>query len=86
MNICHSPEVALVKVRNYLLLTVPSFCFAVLVLLDLIAALETVDHNILLSHFDQYVGIAGMALKRFQSYLSDRILSSWASILQLAPR
>lgn len=54
------------------LLTVDSANSADLVLLDLTAAFDTVDHSILLSHFDSCVEIKGTALKWFQSYLSDR--------------
>jgi len=45
------------------------------VLLDVTAAFDTVDHAVLLSRLEQYVGIHGTALKWFMSYLSNRTFS-----------
>ncbi len=57
----HSTETALLKVFNDILLTVDSGDCAILVLLDLTAAFDSVDHTILLSHLEQCVGIKGTA-------------------------
>ena len=54
---------ALLKIFNDLLLTVDSGSSAALVLLDLTAAFDTVDHQILLSRLELCVGITGNVLK-----------------------
>ena len=45
---------------------------AILVLLDLSAAFDTIDHQKLLNLLNQSFGIRGVALKWFESYLKDR--------------
>ncbi len=43
-----------------------------LVLLDLSAAFDTIDHDILIDRLQNYTGIQGQALRWFRFYLSDR--------------
>jgi len=45
------------------------------VLLDLTAAFDTVDHAILLSRLNHYVGIKGTAFQWFSYYLTNRTFS-----------
>ncbi len=65
----HSTETALIKIINYIRFNSDSGKISVLVLLDLNAAFDTVDHNILLERLENWVGLSGMVLKWFRSYL-----------------
>jgi len=56
---------------NDLLLSSNHGCISLLVLLDLSAAFDAIHHNSLLKRLN-YVGICGIALAWFKSYLSDR--------------
>ncbi len=57
---------------NDILLTGDAGDNAVLVLLDLSAAFDTVDHAILLTRLELCVGIKGSALEWFKSYFSNQ--------------
>ena len=71
----HSCETALIKVQDDILRAVDSKKCVILVLLDLSAAFDTVDHKKLLSMLGEKLGLCGTTLKWFASYLSDRIQS-----------
>lgn len=47
----------------------------ILVLLDLTLAFDTVDHKMLLSRLECYVGIQGTVINWFKSYLTNRHFS-----------
>ena len=68
----HSCETALVRVQNDILLSIDNQQCVVLLLLDLSAAFDTVDHGILLQRLSTNFGIKGKALDWFTSYLTDR--------------
>ena len=67
----HSTETALTRVQNDLLKSIDSDGGAILVLLDLSAAFDTIDHSILLARLHD-LGVRGAALEWFRSYISDR--------------
>ena len=67
----HSTEMALLKVRSGILMKMNSQNVVLLVLLDLSAAFDTVDHKILLSRLHSTFGITGKPLDWFASYLTD---------------
>ena len=68
----HSTETALLKIVNDLRRNLDSKKPSILVLLDLSAAFDTVDHQILLGRLRNRVGLSGSVLSWFTSYLTDR--------------
>ena len=66
----HSVETAILRVVADILAALDRGDFAALVLLDLSAAFNTVDHAILLERMRRSFGISGVALDWFRSYLS----------------
>ena len=68
----HSIETAIFKVVNDILLAIDEGKLSVLVLLDLSAAFDTIDHDILLHHLQHVFGIQGTVLSWFRSYLTKR--------------
>jgi hypothetical protein len=69
----HSTETALIKVQNDVLEAIDGKKCVLLVLLDLSAAFDTIDHKILLARLSSRYGVKGTAFKWFESYLSDRV-------------
>ena len=68
----HSTESALLKVKNDLLLNMDKFLVTLLVMLDLSAPFDTVDHGILLHRLQSKLDLRGKALLWFKSYLAGR--------------
>lgn len=61
----HSPEYALIRVQNDVLRAIDDDRCVILLLLDLSAAFDTVDHEILLSRLSNCYGIEGTVHKWF---------------------
>ncbi|CAB4019895.1 Hypothetical predicted protein, partial [Paramuricea clavata] len=68
----HSAETILLKVQNDILVAIDNRKCVVLLLLDMSAAFDTVDHELLLQRMFKRFGIDGQVLKWFQSYLQNR--------------
>ena len=68
----HSTETALLKVQNDILCALDDGCCVLLIMLDLSAAFDTVDHTVLLSRLSTRFGVKGVALSWIESYLTDR--------------
>ena len=68
----HSTEHLLLKVVNDLYMSFDKNVPSVVVLLDLSAAFDTVDHSKLLDILEHEIGIEGTALRWFESFLVGR--------------
>jgi len=68
----HSTETAVLKVQNDLMLAADDGQLSALCLLDLTAAFDTVDHELLLLRLERQFGLRGAVLQWFRSYLTGR--------------
>ena len=68
----HSTETALLRVHDDIIRAVDHSCSVVLLLLDLSAAFDTVDHGLLLHRLNTRFGLKGKVLAWFKSYLTDQ--------------
>ena len=68
----HSTETAIVKIVNDLLLYLDDDSCVLLVMLDLSAAFDTVNHSILLDRLENCFGIKAEAKEWLRSYFCDR--------------
>ena len=69
----HSVETALVCVQNDILRSMDNQNIVIMLLLDLSAAFDTVDHTVMLHRLSHDVGVGQTVLNWFKSYLSDRV-------------
>ena len=68
----HSIETALTCIHDDILRAVDEKQCVILLLLDLSAAFDTIDQEMLLSRLRKYIGLRDTALNWFRSYLSQR--------------
>ena len=71
----HSTETALLSIKNEVHLSLSRGEPTALVLLDLSAAFNTIDHSTLLSCLHIWFSISGSIVEWFTSYLTDRYQS-----------
>ena len=93
-NAGHSCETVLLRVYNDIVITIGKGNGSFLVLLDLSAASDTIDHNNLFMILVRFVGIGGSALQLIKSYFCDHtqkvvidnILSEFANLVCGVPQ
>ncbi|KAJ8353101.1 hypothetical protein AAFF_G00109100 [Aldrovandia affinis] len=68
----HSTETALTKIVNDLRLSVAANKVSVLILLDLSAAFDTIDHSILINRLENWVGLSECGVNWFRTYITER--------------
>ena len=82
----HSVESAIIRVQSDILQAMDCQRVIVLVMLDLSAAFDTVEHQVLLQRLSGDVDVGGTALHWFQSYLAGRTQSITINSTQSRPR
>ena len=68
----HSTETALIKVHHDISVALDNNSCVILVMLDLSAAFDVIDHPILFNRLEHTYGVSGSALSWFKSYLAGR--------------
>ena len=71
----HSIETAVLKIKADIMSALDQRKLTALILLDLSAAFDTINHTKLLNRFSQYYGVNGEALSWVRSYLDGRTQS-----------
>ena len=80
-----SSETALLRVQNDILVSLDSGHSTALLLLDLSAASDTIDHHILLHRLKHWFGITSSSLSSLSSFLTNRFQTVVASNSKLQP-
>ena len=81
----HSTETALLKIKCDTDQALDRGEGTIILLLDLSAAFDTLDHNVIIERLSHCVGISGQASKWFRSYLSERYQSVYINGTQSHP-
>ena len=81
----HSTDTALLRVMNDVLLAADNGLIVILLLLDLSAAFDTIDHAILLALLKEHFGVDGTVLDWLSSYLTDRSQSVQINMTSSTP-
>ena len=68
----HSSETALLRIQNDILVSLDSGRSIALLLLDLSAAFDTIEHNILLHRLKHWFGNTSSAFSSLSSFLTNR--------------
>ena len=68
----HSTETLLLKVVDDLLVALDNHQPSILMLLDLSAAFDTIDQDLMLEILEKEIGVYGIALNWFSSFLKGR--------------
>lgn len=68
----HSTETVLLRVQTDILSALDRGSMVILMMIDMSAAFDTLDHHILVKRLSHTFGIRGAALRWIESYLSDR--------------
>ena len=67
-----STETALIRITDDILFALDNQCCTALIMIDMSAAFDTIDHNILLHRLPHHFGINNSVLSWFRSYLNNR--------------
>ena len=67
----HNTETLLLNLTNYISHNIKNNRFVILILLDLTAAFDTINHNILFAKL-QSIGIHNTIIQLIKSYLTER--------------
>ncbi len=67
----HSTETAMLRMHNDILTALDQNKSVLIICMDLGAAFDTVDHEILLNHIEKCIRITHICLKWFHSYLNN---------------
>ena len=68
----HSVETAILRVQSDILKSIDDKQCVLLVLLDLSAAFDTIDHAVLITRLQSHLGLTGNALELLKSYITER--------------